>query len=585
MRSPAPEPKRRHRGLYRQYGVLLLILCLFFALGACEFGSGQTPEWLEQFEKPREAPKDAIAPRLLANLDNAFFGAVVADEPLATLAARNVLAAGGTAADAAVALYFSLAVTYPSAAGLGGGGICVVHDPENQQVVVLDFLKPLPARSDLEPGLVPGNVAGMAALHLRYRGKEWGDLLLPAEEYAKNGVRVSRALGQDLARDSTRLLADAEARHLFANFEGTILHEGDRLSQLELVSTLKHVRSLGPASFYQGAIAIKLVAASAAVGGALDHAALGGLRAAWQSPLATRFDEETLYTVDSTGGRVVLRMWEMLTQGDRYRKASTDDIPHLLAEVGMRAFAGADAKGGREDWMADYDPRSHLPVERLPFAPISYPDETATTGYVVVDRKGLAVLCAHTMNRPFGTGRAIPGTGILFAAPMAAGSDIALAPVLVMRHIGRTRLSEPDAKETGLLKMRKTDPLDYTEGTAPSYTETEPIFLAVPSGGAPSISALVQVAAETLLGGRSLAEALTAARVHHAGLPDAVAVEEKLSSEGQGGLLERNHRTKVVEALGRVNAVACREGVRLGPENCEIENEPRGSGAGLGTGR
>ncbi len=272
----------------------------------------------------------------------------------------------------------------------------------------------------------------------------------------------------------------------------------------------------------------------------------------------------------------------MLTKGNRYEAASAEEKPHLLAEIAMRSFAGANTKGAREGWMDDFDPRKHLPVERLPFASTTFPDNRATTSYAIVDRKGLAVVCSHTMNRSFGTAAIVPGTGVFFAAPTESSHDVGLAPVLVMRDVGKTRLPK-DEEQDWQLKTLTTDPLDYAEGRAPAYIRTEPVFLAAPSGGVDSISALVEVAAGVLLGGQSLSDALQAPRVHHGGLPDVVTVEEKIGSVQIGGLLEREQRVVAIETLGHVNAISCTEGVRLGPENCEVENEPRGFGFGLRT--
>jgi len=581
--TPASDSQGRWADGPRQYGIVLLILGLTL-LNACEFGTGQAPKWLTQFEKPKETAKATAAPHISVRGDDTFFGVVVADEPLAALAARSVLAGGGTAADAAVVLYFSLAVTYPSAASLGGGGVCVVHDWENEQVSVLDFLQPLPSLRDSQAGLVPGNVGGLAALHLRFRGKSWADLIAPAEEYAKNGIRISKVLAQDLEEQSARLLTNMETRHLLANHEGIISGEGDRLYQFELASTLKYIRTLGPSAFYRGVLAKKLTSASATRGGLIDHSQLGDFRAEWRPPLSVSHGEETLYTAGSTGGRIVVRMWEMLTKGNRYKLTSAEERPHLLAEISMRSFAGANSRDTRENWMDDFDPKKHLPVGRLPFTPTTFPDNRATTSYAIVDRKGLAVACSHTMNRSFGTAAIVPGMGVFFAAPTETSHDAVLAPVLVMRDVGKTRLPEDGGQDWQLKTLNlKTDPLDYGAESTPSYIHTEPVFLAAPSGGVDSISALVGVAAEVLLGGQRLSDALAAPRVHHSGIPDVVTVEKNIGSVQVGSLLEREQRVVVIEALGHVNAISCAKGVRLGPENCEVKNEPRGFGFGLRT--
>ncbi len=575
MRTPAPNIQPRYAGRCRQYGVFFLLFSLL-TLGACEFGTGEVPEWLANLEKPKKTEVDGGMRRLSVGSDDRFFGVAIADEPLATLVARNVLAAGGTAADAAVALYFSLSVTSPAAASLGGGGVCLIYDPDNQEVSVLDFLQSLPATDTAQVGLVPGNVGGMAALHQRFQGKAWGDLIAPAENYAKKGIRISRGLAKALDRESGHLISHTETRHLLANHEGRILREGDRLYQFDLASTLKHIRTLGPETFYRGTVSKKLVRASAERGGMLNHARLGAFRVAWRAPLAVKFGESSLYTTGSTGGRAFVRLWEMLIQDERYQAASAEERPHLLAEISMRAFAGANTKGDREGWMADYDPQRHVPVEQLPFVPTVFPDNPATTSYAVVDRKGLAVICSHTMYRPFGTGAVVPGVGVFFSGPMAPANDIALAPLLVMRDVGKARLPERGGKESGFLEMKRADPLDYAEGAVQPYINMDPIFLAGPSGGAASVTALAEVAAEVLLLGEPLVDAMAAPRIHHGGLPDIVLVEEKPGSEQIQGLLERDHRAKTVGQLGHVNAISCMKGVRLGPENCETATDLRG---------
>ncbi|HJR20674.1 MAG TPA: gamma-glutamyltransferase [Dongiaceae bacterium] len=128
----------------------------------------------------------------LYTVDN-FYGGVVADEPRAALVGREVLNAGGNAADAMAAAYFVMSATMPSTAGLGGGGICVVHRAEEDQIAseVLDFL-PRPAAGGLVA--VPASARGMAALSARYGKLPWAQLVAPAESIAQTGEATSRAL-------------------------------------------------------------------------------------------------------------------------------------------------------------------------------------------------------------------------------------------------------------------------------------------------------------------------------------------------------------------------------------------------------
>ncbi|MHB1060231.1 MAG: gamma-glutamyltransferase, partial [Rhodanobacter sp.] len=158
-----------------------------------------------------------------------FAGAAVADEPRAVLVGRDVLSAGGTAADAAVAMYFTLAVTLPSEAGLGGGGVCLIHDPQAKTTEALDFLP----RAAPEGGVaLPGNVRGMAALHARHGALRWEQLLTAAESLARFGTPMSRALAREAATAVDRLRADPELREIFFKPDGTLLDEGDNLRQV-----------------------------------------------------------------------------------------------------------------------------------------------------------------------------------------------------------------------------------------------------------------------------------------------------------------------------------------------------------------
>ena len=167
-----------------------------------------------------------------------FAGVVAAEEPQAAMVGRDVLAAGGTAADAAVALYFALSVTLPSAAGLGGGGACVVHDRIKKVTEVLDF-RP--------PAGVPGNPRGFQTLHARYGKSHWEQLIGPAERMARFGVPVSRALATALAPIGDALLKDPETRKVFAGKKwGATVGEGDMLVQAALADTLARLRVAGP---------------------------------------------------------------------------------------------------------------------------------------------------------------------------------------------------------------------------------------------------------------------------------------------------------------------------------------------------
>ncbi|MBT6912679.1 MAG: gamma-glutamyltranspeptidase, partial [Rhodospirillaceae bacterium] len=135
-----------------------------------------------------------------------FVGGAIVEEPRAALVARDILSAGGTAADAATAAFFTLTVTYPVAVGLGGGGACLYYDRSADKVETVDFRLRPPENGGAI--WVPGALRGMAMLHSRYGRIRWSQLLSPAEKSARFGHRISRALAKRIAPQAARLKND-----------------------------------------------------------------------------------------------------------------------------------------------------------------------------------------------------------------------------------------------------------------------------------------------------------------------------------------------------------------------------------------
>ena len=179
-------------------------------------------------------------------------GGAVADEPTAALVARDILSAGGNAADAAVALYFALAATYPVAAGIGGGGVCVAYDARGNRTGTIDFsLARMAGSAGAKPGIAPpGNVRGMAALHARFGRLRWARLVQPGERIARFGHRISRALARSIAANAARLRRDERARAAFFRPDGSPLREGDRLEQVTLATVIGQLRFQGAGALH-----------------------------------------------------------------------------------------------------------------------------------------------------------------------------------------------------------------------------------------------------------------------------------------------------------------------------------------------
>ena len=334
-----------------------------------------------------------------------FFGAVAADESRAALTARDVLSGGGNAADAAVALGFTLAVTLPSRASLAGGGACLVYRPGRgapQAVLFTPAAASAPAAGADRPAAVPMLVAGLGELHARYGQQPLANLLIPAEQLARFGVPVSRALAHDLQVVGMPLLGDPAARAVFAP-GGSAVSEGASIAQADLGSTLAQIRDAGVADFYRGALARRLQQAAAGAGAGFSFDDLARASARIGPPIALADGRNTVAFLPppADGGLAAAAAFRVL-QGDR------GALPAAQARA-IAVVARWRAGGGDPTALVTAD----VPAGSLPALP-------ASTSFVTLDRRGMAVACALTMDNLFGTGRIAPGTGILLAASPAA---------------------------------------------------------------------------------------------------------------------------------------------------------------------
>jgi gamma-glutamyltranspeptidase / glutathione hydrolase len=349
------------------------------------------------------------------------FGGVVSDEPHASLVARDILSAGGTAADAAVALYFTLSVTYPSGASLGGGGVCTVHDAKTRRVEVIDFRTGAASRKSasgkkvrLKAIGVPGNPRGMFALHARYGRLRWQQLVIPGEDLARFGMPVSRALASELVRGGA----------MFKTKSGVLPKEGENLQQVELSAILGRIRAKGAGDFYTGTLARQLEAGAAAMGAKLDVADLRGYRPVWRKTVTANFGDHIVHFPPAIvpGGAIAAQMWDSLVENGDYESSPEDAREKSLTVSAMAAL------------------RSVLKSDRRKS---NFKSNYGVTSFATIDSAGGAVACSVTANRRFGVGRFIPGTGVLAArAPMFAKGGVSLAPMLIVNpHNGNGYLA------------------------------------------------------------------------------------------------------------------------------------------------
>lgn len=337
-------------------------------------------------------------------------GYAVGDEPYAVKAGAAVLDQGGSAADAAVAIYFALAVTYSVAAGLGGGGLCVVYDADSGRSQAMDFL----ARDAAQGGAfaVPGNVRGFAALHAGYGKLPWQRDVALGESMAASGFPVSDALAARLQASQNVVRLDTNLSAEFLDESGHVKPAGTVVANPALAGTLALIRERGPDAFYGASIAEKIVRYSSREGGAISAADLAAYRAGVRDPQIVTMGSQRAYLppVSVGAGSFAAAM-----------------LPRLVNAGGTPRAAGDAAVATS----------AAVKATLAKFGVASLPEDLGATGYAALDKNGQAVACAVTMNGPFGSGHTAEGTGVALANSPSAG-QAGLAAAFLMPVLATT---------------------------------------------------------------------------------------------------------------------------------------------------
>lgn len=502
-----------------------------------------------------------------------FRGGVAGDEPRAVMVGQEMLLRGGTAADAAVAMYFAHAVTLPSSASLGGGGLCLVWDPKANKAEALFFPARNPPGASGAGGIaIPGNPRGMAVLQAKHGRMRWEQVVAPAENMARFGVPVSRALAADLAEWGQGLAADREANLVFVGTDRSPLREGTMFTQPDLARVLGTIRGAGGLAFNTGPLAESFVAGARAAGATFSVEDLAAAAPAWRETVQIRRDSFialfglTDFIVHvapppALGGLTEAQIFMMLAEGRRIRGASADERPHLFAETSLRALqdrrqwagpggttrlAPADIVDRRriEGLMAGYRPNQRSAGAGQVGGGAADTSDPHSASFAALDRAGLAVACEVTAHGPFGAGRMAAGTGIILAATAAEdGAALqALGPMLIVGT--------------------KLGPI---------------IFAGAASGGSAAAPALATLAAQALIEQSQLEQAMDTPRVFYDGVDDAVVVEAGVG-ERLPGLAARGYPVRPSTRVGRVNAIFCPGGLSAETPNCQFRADRRGAG-------
>ncbi len=327
---------------------------------------------------------------------------VVGDEPFAVKAAVTMLAQGGNAVDAATVLFFALSVTYPVAAGPGGGGLCIARDTSGV-LGEFDFLPRTANRGGAYA--VPMAVRGFYDMQKRLGSVPWQRTVSPAEVLADGGFPMSQALAARLAGTENIIRLDASLAAEFLDENGQLKKPGTSVSNPALAHALSVIRQQG-ADGFASSIGGALIAYSAAQGGGLGPEDFAAARTRAVAPSRR-----------NVGGLAVA-----------YPAVGTG-AGAFSAAVLSRAAASNPANAAANALAA-------VRQALTGFGVATVPADFGSTGFAVADGMGGAVACAVTLNGPFGTGRTATGTGVLLAASPAGPAGLASAFLMPLVALG-----------------------------------------------------------------------------------------------------------------------------------------------------
>ena len=528
-------------------------------------------------------------------------GMVVAQEKLAAQIGADILRQGGNAVDAAVATGFALAVTYPRAGNIGGGGFMVIHSAERNEDIAIDYRETAPAAitrdiylgPDGKPDTdksrnsalgigVPGTVAGLALALEKYGSGRFtlAQVLQPAIALARDGFVVTDDMADTLPAMYRRMARWPNSAKTFSRDDGSPLREGDRLIQPDLAATLSAIAEQGPRGFYQGPVAERLAKAVSSAGGIMTADDLKSYQAVIREPVRGSYRGYDIVSMPlpSSGGTVLLETLNIL-EGFPMADMAQGSAPslHVMIEAMKRAYADRARYLGDPAFVnaptdilitKEYAARQRASIEldRATPAPDALSAKTPregsnTTHYSIVDSSGNAVSNTYTLNFSYGVGLVADGTGILLNNEL---DDFTAAPGAsnAFGLIGfEANLPAPGARP--LSSMSPTIVLK----------DGKPVLVTGSPGGSRIISAVLQIVVDVLDYRMDVAAAVAAPRLHHQWMPDVVRVERGFPPETLDALRAKGHQ--VIEALGQTSA----NSIAVTPNGLLGAPDPRTRGA------
>lgn len=527
-------------------------------------------------------------------------GAISSANELATKAGIDVLQKGGNAIDAAVAVGFVLAVVYPQAGNIGGGGFMVIHLSSGLNTSI-DYREKAPSNAqrnmyldnsgNVIPGLsttgnlaagVPGSVAGMLYALEKYGTKSIYEILGYSVNIADTGFYINKQLADNLNAYSNEFSMFEGTRKIF----GKNFNEGELLVQKDLANTLKEIRDNGVKGFYEGRIADIIVSEMIKTGGIINHDDLRNYRPIEREPITGTYRNFQIYSMGppSSGGISLIYLLNILENYDlkKYGYGSTKSI-QLMTEAMRRVYADRSEFMGDADFvnvpadiltskvyaqrrMEDYSENIVTPSNMVSPGDAYYKESDQTTHYSVADKNGNIVSVTTTINDLFGNKAVVDGAGFFLNNEM---DDFVSKPGVpnIYGLVG----SEANSIEPGKRMLSSMTPTII-------FKNNKPFLVLGSPGGGRIITAVLQTIINIIDHEMTLDAAIDISRFHHQWLPDEIQTEKGFPvNDVKEELVKMGYKIKELNNFGRIDAVVFNENGSM-----SAYSDSRGSGKALG---
>ncbi|MBF7052119.1 gamma-glutamyltransferase [Halomonas sp. KAO] len=517
-------------------------------------------------------------------------GMVATSHFLASEVARDVLADGGNAVDAAVVAGFALAVTQPRSGNIGGGGFMLISDEESDEVIAIDYRETAPSAASetmfqdedgeavtersrfthLAAG-VPGTVAGLALALEKHGTLSLAEALEPAIRLAEEGFAVPPRFVKGLQDTRGRFEAWDASMAKFFKEDGSGYQVGELFRQPDLAATLKRIAEEGAREFYEGETARLIVAEMERHGGLITQEDLAGYQPVIREPSHGTYRGHDIYAMSppSSGGVHIVQMLNILEEYPIGEMGfGSAESMHLMAEAMKRAYAdrseflgdtdfvdvplaGLTSKEYAAELRAQIGEQATPSAEIAPGNPVDY-ESNETTHFSIVDDNGLAVSNTYTINFSYGSGIVVDGAGFLLNNEMDDFSAKPGVPNAYGLIGGEANKVEPGKRMLSSMTptIVKRDGKNYLITGSP--------------GGSRIITTTLQVLMNVIDHDMNIQSAVSAPRMHHQWLPDEIRTEAGFSPDTLELLRERGHTISQQSAMGAAQSILIEDGMYYG---------------------